>query len=78
MIVMSNGSLFFVLVDMHDKFEATALSERWIQCVCQKKVMLNKPRALKYFEASKSSRDSDILFLILCNKRCYWMHVLHS
>ena len=39
---------------MHDKFGATALSERWIQCVCQKRIMLNKPRALKYFEASKS------------------------
>ena len=32
---------------------AKALSERWIECVCHKRVMLNKPRAMKFFETSK-------------------------
>lgn len=44
-------SLFFAV--MHDKYEVVALSERWIQCVCTKRIMLNKPRAINFFEASK-------------------------
>jgi hypothetical protein len=41
---------------MQNKFGVLALSERWIhdQCVCNKRIMLNKPRAINFFQASKS------------------------
>jgi hypothetical protein len=39
---------------MQDKFDVVALSERWIQCICSKRIMLNKPHAVNFFEASKS------------------------
>ena len=44
-------SLFFAV--MHDKYGVVALSEQWIQCVCTKRIMLNKPHAINFFEASK-------------------------
>ncbi|CAB3991046.1 Hypothetical predicted protein [Paramuricea clavata] len=36
---------------MQNKFGVLALSERWIQCVCNKRIMLNKPRAINFFQA---------------------------
>lgn len=36
-----------------------AQNERWIVCVCGKMVMLNKPRASKFFGQSKIDRWID-------------------
>lgn len=48
---------------MHDKFGVLALSERWIQCICKKGIMLNKPRAVNFFEGSKSVKAGKIFLL---------------
>jgi len=56
-------SIFAFLVVMHDKFGVLALSERWIQCICKKRIMLNKPRAINFFEGSKSVKAGKILLL---------------
>ena len=54
--------LYFLVV-MHDKFGVLALSERWIQCICKKRIMLNKPRAVNFFEGSKSVKVGNIFLL---------------
>ena len=46
-------SIFGFVVVMHDKFGVLALSERWVQCICKKRIMLNKPRAVNFFKVSK-------------------------
>ena len=46
-------SIFGFVVAMHDKFGVLALSERWVQCICKKRIMLNKPRAVNFFKGSK-------------------------
>lgn len=56
-------SIFTFLVVMHDKFGVLALSERWIQCICKKGIMLNKPRAVSFFEGSKSVKAGKIFLL---------------
>ena len=46
-------SIFGFLAVMHDKFGVLALSERWVQCIWKKRIMLNKPRAVNFFKGSK-------------------------
>ena len=56
-------SIFAFLVVMHDKFGVLELSERWIQCICKKRIMLNKPCAVNFFEGSKSVKVGNIFLL---------------
>ena len=56
-------SIFAFLVVMHYKFGVLALSERWIQCICKKRIMLNKSRAVNFFEGSKSVKVENIFLL---------------
>ncbi|PFX29456.1 hypothetical protein AWC38_SpisGene5756 [Stylophora pistillata] len=44
---------------MHDKFGVLALHERWIQCICKKRIVLNKRRAVNFFEENCSENDKN-------------------
>ncbi|RMX47054.1 hypothetical protein pdam_00025373 [Pocillopora damicornis] len=57
---------------MHDKFGVLALSERWIQCICKKGIMLNKPRAVNFFKGSNNKKCSDSHSLHAFNMAAHW------
>lgn len=49
-------------------------NERWIVCICGKMVMLNKPRASKFFDHSKFLFSSTIQSLrLVLLKYCYFI-----